>query len=141
MSNIRPRRGYEFEKHVVESLNATGWKARRLGSPSIELPDVLAINNRTNTVCAIECKSGISTSLVVPADQIARCMEMVDDLRAYKNRLTVLSFKFVGRNRNRGLRYTSLLWNDSVPADTRCSYDGTVRVGGRITKLEEVDFI
>ena len=141
MSNVRARRGYAFETHMVELLESAGWKARRLGSPSIKLPDVLAINNQTNTVCAIECKSGISASLVVPADQIARCMEMVEDLGAYKNRLTVLAFKFVGENQDRKLKYVFLLWNDSVPADTRCSYDGTVRIGGRISKLKEVDFI
>ena len=140
MSNIRARRGYAFERYMVELLNSAGWKARRLGSPSVSLPDVLAIQNQSNTICAIECKSGINTSLTVPADQIARCMEIVDDLAAYENRLTVLAFKFVGRNRGRRLQHRFFIWNDSIPADTRCSYDGTIRVGDRITKLKEMYF-
>ena len=138
MGNIRAQRGYAFEKHVVGALNSRGWKARRLGSPSIALPDVLAIHNKSNTVCAVECKSGMSASLSVPADQVARCMEIVDDLRAYKNRLTILAFKFAGKKGGRKLLYRSLLWDGRGPEDVRCSYDGTVLIGGKIDSLEGV---
>ena len=141
MSNIRAQRGYAFERHVVDALNSAGWKARRLGSPSIALPDVLAIHNRSDTVCAIECKSGINTSLAVPADQVARCMEIVNDLMAYKNRLTILAFKFAGKKGGRKLLYRSLLWDGRKPEDVRCSYDGTVRIGGKTDTLEEVGLI
>lgn len=141
MGNIRSQRGYAFEKHVVKTLNSAGWKARRLGSPSIALPDVLAIHNQSNTVCAIECKSGMSASLVVPADQIARCMEIVDDLAAYRNRIAVLSFKFTGNGSGRKLLYRSLQWDGREPEDTRCSYDGTVRIGGKVDELQEAGFI
>ena len=41
------------------------WKAFRLGSPSIALPDVLAVNTEKSTIFTIEAKSGTSTSLLV----------------------------------------------------------------------------
>ena len=50
------------------SKKQKNWKAFRLGSPSIALPDVLAVNTQKSTIFTIEAKSGTSTSLPVPAD-------------------------------------------------------------------------
>ena len=58
---------HHCENDLEKSEN---WKAFRLGSPSIALPDVLAVNTEESTIFTIEAKSGTSTSLPVPADQI-----------------------------------------------------------------------
>ncbi|MBT7473115.1 MAG: resolvase, partial [Nitrosopumilus sp.] len=73
-AKTRRQRGYQWEDTIVKRFRKTkDWKAFRLGSPSIALPDVLAVNTEESTIFAIEAKSGTSTSLPVPADQIERC--------------------------------------------------------------------
>ena len=70
-ARTRRQRGYQWEDTIVKRFNGTtSWKAFRLGSPSIALPDVLAVSTDDNTIFTIEAKSGTSTSLPVPADQI-----------------------------------------------------------------------
>lgn len=45
-ARMRRQRGYHWEDTIVKRFNSVdGWKAFRLGSPSIALPDVLAVNN------------------------------------------------------------------------------------------------
>ncbi len=82
---MRRQRGYHWEETIVKRFNsAEKWKAFRLGSPSIALPDVLAVNTEENTIYTIEAKSGTSTSLPVPADQIERCLEWIKTFDIYK---------------------------------------------------------
>jgi len=70
-AKMRRQRGYHWEDTIVKRFNnTTEWRAFRLGSPSIALPDVLAVNNENEELFTIEAKSGTSTSLPVPADQI-----------------------------------------------------------------------
>ena len=74
-ARTRRQRGYQWEDTIVKRFNSNDkWKAFRLGSPSIALPDVLAVNTDNSTIFTIEAKSGTSTSLPVPADQIERCL-------------------------------------------------------------------
>jgi len=45
-ARTRRQRGYNWEDTLVKRFNATNsWKAFRLGSPSVALPDVLTVNN------------------------------------------------------------------------------------------------
>ena len=98
-AKIRRQRGYQWEDTIVKRFkNTEKWKAFRLGSPSIALPDVLAINTEESTIFSIEAKSGTSTSLPVPADQIERCMEWVNTFDIFKKRNVILAFKFLSKN-------------------------------------------
>jgi len=50
-ARIRRQRGYHWEDTLVKRFNnSEKWKAFRLGSPSIALPDVLAVNTEENTI-------------------------------------------------------------------------------------------
>ena len=95
-ARTRRQRGYNWEDTLVKRFNAVKyWKAFRLGSPSVALPDVLAVNNPESTIFTIEAKSGTGTTLQVPFDQIERCMSWVDNFQVYKNREVILAFKFL----------------------------------------------
>src|SRR5574340_1798412 len=71
IARTRRQRGYNWEDTLVKRFNSMdGWKAFRLGSPSVGLPDILAVSTMANTIYTIEAKSGTSTTLYVPYDQI-----------------------------------------------------------------------
>ena len=132
-ARIRRQRGYHWEDTLVKRFNsAEKWKAFRLGSPSIALPDVLAVNTEENTIYTIEAKSGTSTSLPVPADQIERCLEWIKTFDIYKKRNVLLAFKFLSKKRiglgtyeNRELREFYKIWDESLEiTDCVCTYEG-----------------
>ena len=85
--------------HCKEIQKTENWKAFRLGSPSISLPDVLAVNTDESTIFTIEAKSGTSTSLPVPADQIERCLDWIKTFDIYKKKQVLLAFKFLSKKR------------------------------------------
>ena len=100
IARTRRQRGYNWEDTLVKRFNSSeNWKAFRLGSPSIALPDVLAVNTAKSALFTIEAKSGTSTSLPVPADQIERCQRWVDTFDIYQDRKVVLAFKFLSKKR------------------------------------------
>ncbi len=132
-ARTRRQRGYHWEDTIVKRFNKTDrWKAFRLGSPSIALPDVLAVNTDNSTIFTIEAKSGTSTSLPVPADQIERCLSWIKTFDIYKKRNVILAFKFlskkridIGKYENRELREFFKIWDESLEiTDCVCSYDG-----------------
>jgi len=132
-SRTRRQRGYQWEDTIVKRFNgADNWKAFRLGSPSIALPDVLAVNTDNSTIFTIEAKSGTSTSLPVPADQIERCLSWIKTFDIYKKRNVILAFKFLSKKRigigeyeNRELREFFKIWDESLEiTDCVCTYDG-----------------
>jgi Holliday junction resolvase len=132
-SRMRRQRGYQWEDTLVKRFNgAEKWKAFRLGSPSIALPDVLAVNTEENAIYTIEAKSGTSTSLPVPADQIERCLEWIKTFDIYKKRNVLLAFKFlskkridVGKYESRELREFYKIWDESLEiTDCVCTYEG-----------------
>ena len=50
-SRMRRQRGYQWEDTIVKRFNgAENWKGFRLGSPSVALPDVLAVNTKKSTI-------------------------------------------------------------------------------------------
>jgi len=98
----RRQRGYFWEDTLVKRFNALeGWKAFRLGSPSVALPDILVVNNKKSTIFTIEAKSGTVDRLPVPSDQISRCLNWVNNFSLYKNRKVILAFKFLSKKTNR----------------------------------------
>ncbi len=132
-ARLRRQRGYHWEDTLVKRFNSVEeWKAFRLGSPSIALPDVLAVSTEKNTIYAIEAKSGTSTSLPVPADQIERCLEWIKTFDIFKKRNVLLAFKFlskkrigVGKYESRELREFYKIWDESLEiTDCVCTYEG-----------------
>ena len=132
-AKTRRQRGYQWEDTLVKRFNKTEkWKAFRLGSPSIGLPDVLAVNTEESTLFTIEAKSGTGTSLPVPADQIERCLDWIKTFDIYEKRSVLLAFKFLSKKRiglgkyeNRELREFYKIWDNSVEiTDCVCTYDG-----------------
>lgn len=132
-ARMRRQRGYHWEDTIVKRFNnVNNWKAFRLGSPSVGLPDVLAVNNSDSSIFTIEAKSGTTTSLPVPADQIERCLRWIDTFDIYKKRQVILAFKFLSKKRinigqyeSRELREFFKIWDDNMEiTDCVCSYDG-----------------
>ena len=132
-ARLRRQRGYQWEDALVKRFkNTENWKAFRLGSPSIALPDVLAVNTKENAIFTIEAKSGTSTSLAVPADQIERCLDWIKTFDIYKKRNVLLAFKFlskkridIGKYESRELREFYKIWDESLEiTDCVCTYDG-----------------
>ena len=145
-AKTRRQRGYQWEDTLVKRFNnSNDWKAFRLGSPSIALPDVLAVNTNESSLFTIEAKSGTSTSLVVPADQIERCLEWIKTFDIYKKRNVLLAFKFLSKKRiglgkyeGRELREFYKIWDESHEiTDCVCTYDGEffAKVNGKRQEL------
>jgi Holliday junction resolvase len=133
IARTRRQRGYNWEDTLVKRFNAlSDWKAFRLGSPSVALPDILAVSNFQSTIYTIEAKSGTGTTLQVPFDQILRCLNWTNHFELYKKRKVVLAFKFlskkrigVGKYENRQLREFYKVWDESEkPIDCVCTYNG-----------------
>ena len=134
ISRIRRQRGYHWEDTLVKRFNRLdNWKAFRLGSPSVALPDILSLNNDDSIIFTIEAKSGTSTSLTVPFDQIVRCMNWTENFKVYQTREVILAFKFLSKKRignslyeKRELREFFKVWDTKrMPIDIVCKYDGT----------------
>ena len=145
-AKTRRQRGYQWEDTIVKRFKKTeNWKAFRLGSPSIALPDVLAVNTEKSTIFTIEAKSGTSTTLPVPADQIQRCLDWIKTFDIYKNKQVLLAFKFlskkrvdVGMYKNRELREFFKIWDDKLEiTNCICTYDGKIysKINGKKEEL------
>ena len=134
IARTRRQRGYNWEDTLVKRFNSIdGWKAFRLGSPSVGLPDILAVSTKENTIYTIEAKSGTGTSLQVPYDQITRCLRWIHTFELYKTRKMIIAFKFLSKKRigkgkyePRELREFYKIWDESNPiTNFVCTYDGT----------------
>lgn len=150
-ARTRRQRGYRWEDILVKRLNSCdGWRAFRLGSPSIGLPDVIAANTGNDMMLAIEAKSGTSDNIPVPKDQIERCSRWLDAFGKYSNRHVIVAFKFmskkwkkVGVYENRERREYFKRWEPhKIPCDLVCSYDGSTfaLAGGKRKKLRMTNF-
>ncbi len=144
-AKMRRQRGYQWEDTIVKRFNGTrDWKAFRLGSPSIALPDVLAVNNKEKSIFTIEAKSGTGTSLPVPADQIERCLSWINTFDIYERKNVILAFKFLSKKRisiekyeNRELREFFKIWDQNLDiTDCVCRYDGKIFAKRKNSKEE-----
>ena len=151
ISRTRRQRGYQWEDTLVKRFNKLdNWKAFRLGSPSVALPDILSLNNEDSIIFTIEAKSGTSTSLTVPFDQIIRCMNWTENFKVYQTRQVILAFKFLSKKRignslyeKRELREFFKVWNTKLtPIDIVCKYDGTTYglMGGKRKSIKLKDY-
>ena len=134
IAKIRRQRGYQWEDTLVKRFNKMGdWKAFRLGSPSVALPDILSVNNKDSILYTLEAKSGTGTTLTVPFDQIIRCLNWTNNFEVYKTRHVILAFKFLSKRRigvgeyeKRELREFYKMWDSRKdPTDMVCRYDGS----------------
>ena len=134
IARTRRQRGYNWEDTLVKRFNKMDeWKAFRLGSPSVALPDILCVNNKDSIIFTIEAKSGTGTTLTVPYDQIIRCLNWTNNFKVYEIRHVILAFKFLSKKRigvgeyeNRELREFYKVWDErKTPTDIVCRYDGT----------------
>ena len=150
-ARIRRQRGYNWEDTLVKRFNSLeSWKAFRLGSPSVALPDVLCVNNLECTIFTIEAKSGTGTTLHVPFDQIERCLNWIDNFRVYQKRDVILAFKFLSKKRigtgqyeKRDLHEFYKVWDKKKKIiDVVCTYDGKTYAlkNGKQKKLVLKDF-
>lgn len=151
IARTRRQRGYHWEDTLVKRFNAIDdWKAFRLGSPSVGLPDILAVSTKNSTIYTIEAKSGTTNSLVVPYDQILRCLKWIDTFEIYNTRKVVFAFKFLSKKRiglgtyeKRELREYYKVWDKKNEiSDFACNYDGTTWaiVNGSREKLHLKDY-
>jgi len=151
IAKTRRQRGYQWEDTLVKRFNKMDdWKAFRLGSPSVALPDILSVNNKDSVFYTIEAKSGTGTTLTVPFDQIIRCSNWTDNFEVYKTRKVILAFKFlskkrigVGKYEKRELREFYKVWDQKKPPiDMVCKYDGTTYAlkAGKQKKLVLKDY-
>ncbi len=133
IARTRRQRGYHWEDTIVKRFNGLkNWKAFRLGSPSVALPDVLVVSTKNNTIFTIEAKSGTGTTLQVPFDQIIRCLKWTDTFELYRKRKVILAFKFlskkridIGKYESRELREFFKVWDESLKiTDCVCTYEG-----------------
>ena len=151
-ARTRRQRGYNWEDTLVKRFNSLQyWKAFRLGSPSVALPDVLAVNNSESKIFTIEAKSGTGTTLQVPFDQIERCLNWVNNFEVYQKREVILAFKFlskkrigVGKYEKRELHEFYKVWDKTKkPTNFVCTYDGKTYAlkNGKQKKLTLKDFL
>ena len=150
IARTRRQRGYNWEDTLVKRFNSIdGWKAFRLGSPSVGLPDILAVSTKDNTIYTIEAKSGTSTTLHVPYDQILRCLKWIHTFELYQTRKMIIAFKFLSKKRigkgkyeSRELREYYKIWDESHPVTNFvCTYDGATYAlqGGKRIQLNLKD--
>ncbi len=135
IARTRRQRGYHWEDTIVKRFNGLkDWKAFRLGSPSVALPDVLVVSTKNSTIFTIEAKSGTGTTLQVPFDQIIRCLKWTNNFELYKKRKVILAFKFLSKKRidigvyeSRELREFFKVWDESLKiTDCVCTYEGDI---------------
>nr|AIF13796.1 resolvase, Holliday junction-type [uncultured marine thaumarchaeote KM3_64_C01] len=152
IARTRRQRGYNWEDTLVKRFNSIkSWKAFRLGSPSVALPDVLSVNNVASAIFTIEAKSGTGTTLFVPFDQIERCLNWINTFQVYQKREVILAFKFLSKKRigtgkyeKRELREFYKVWDKKKKViGCVCTYDGKTYAlkNGKQKKLVLKDFL
>lgn len=151
IAQTRRQRGYHWEDTIVKRFNAMdSWRAFRLGSPSVKLPDVLAVSNTESSIFTIEAKSGTVSSLPVPSDQIERCLNWITTFDLYKNRKVIFAFKFLSKKRvglgvyeKRELKEFFKVWDANQDiTNCVCTYNGETYGlnNGKRIKLELKDY-
>ena len=147
-NQTRRNRGYSFENSIVKEFNdSDGWIAKRLGSPSTALPDVMCVNDFYKTVIAIEAKSTVQNYAYVPQDQIERCRDWVNMFGVYDTKHVVLAFKFgysmkvIGKNiQRRKTKIFYKVFSKSLKiGDIRADYDCNILLKSETGEWEPVE--
>lgn len=146
-ARTRRQRGYHWEDTLVKRFNAvSGWKAFRLGSPSVALPDILVVSTKNSSIFTIEAKSGTVSTLPVPKDQVERCLKWAQTFDIYNTRNVIFAFKFLSKKRvgvgeyeSRELREYYKVWDQTKEiTDFVCTYEGKT-YGLKDSKRYELD--
>jgi len=134
VGNISHSRGYGYENLLVTRINkCLGWKANRFGGATATFPDIIAVNNKTSTLLAIEAKTtATKDSLFVPHEQRKRCDDILKMFGRYENKVSVLAFKFMKKRRNKGvyekrkiMEYYKVI-NWALGYSVKCTYNGWI---------------
>ncbi len=120
-SNLRKARGYAWEDAIVKRFRTSGWDAVRLGSPSIRLPDVIAVKG--NTIVAIEAKSVSVNVVSVLKEKVENTIRFVNMFRAYRRRFAVLAVKFMAKKHVAKGRYRPRELREFYFIMPMCDYD------------------
>lgn len=140
-NKLKKQRGRSFEVHIKEMFEAHDFTSYAIGSNSKDVPDVVAWHDDSKTVVAIEAKSTASKYCIVPAKQIQRCLDFVNDLGLYDEKYVILAFKFKGLKNTRELKYYYKIIPFSIfPNRISCNYDGVCSAGGKKKQLEDFKF-
>lgn len=148
-SRLRRNRGYTFESQLVQKFKENNWESKRLGSPSTNLPDVMAINNIHKRVVSVEAKSTTLNLAYVPEDQINRCINWVNMLDLYETKEVVLAFKFPATTTHknkpvkRKLRYFYKVFPHKKlnPIIIKCNYNGdTFTMNDKVILMRDFKF-
>ena len=136
MSN--KQKGSNAERELVKLFTSHGWRAVRVAGSGVgeDSPCDLIAAKAKRKGFTIEAKSGTSTSLPVPADQIERCMSWIKTFDVYKEKNVILAFKFlskkrigIGKYESRELREFFKIWDNELDiTNCVCSYDGKIFV-------------
>ena len=122
INKTRRQRGYAFESSIVKKFNQSSyWIAKRLGSPSTNLPDVMGIDNSHKTIIALEAKSTAGNVVYVPQDQIERCEQWIKHFQLYEIKQVLLGFKFgqiKGKRKLKTFCCNSLCWFSTTSKQT-----------------------
>lgn len=116
-----------FESHEFIS--------HKIGSNSKDVPDVVAWNDTSKTVVAVEAKSTASNSCIVPAKQIQRCINWVNELGLYTEKFVILAFKFkaagVKPNRRKLQYHYKIVPCNIISNNISCNYEGICSSDGK----------
>lgn len=127
-NRTRRQRGYAFETSIAKLFNKSNyWIAKRLGSPSTNLPDVMAVNNTHLTMISMEAKSTVGDVAYIPQDQIERCIEWNSNFYIYKNQIVILAFKFGQVAGEKKLTtFYKVFPSDAIPNEVKCKRNGRI---------------
>jgi len=141
-NKLKKQRGRSFEVHIKEMFESHGFSSYAIGSNSKDVPDVVAWHDTSRTVVAVEAKSTASKYCLVPAKQIHRCVDFINDLGLYTKKFVILAFKFKSSSKDkRKLKYHYKIIEYSIfLSNISCNYDGVCSVGGKRIQLEDFKF-
>ncbi len=114
-NRISRSRGYSFEHNIVQYLEKIGWRAKRLGGSSTNLPDILATHR--DTMYSMEAKSVMmpaKKSALIPYDQVLRCIDMLTMFPVYSEQYLVFAFKFSLKGYRPAYHYFAFDVNDTT---------------------------
>ena len=116
VNRTRRTRGYTFEdkirKKVNEIDNQRLWYCRRLGGSSTGLPDlVITFNQYMGALVAMECKSTKDKYVLeIPADQVWRCVDVLDVFGMYGCKWVCFAFYFAKSEKCKRLKPITSYW-------------------------------
>ena len=116
VNKTRRTRGYAFEDKIRKKINSIDnekqWHCRRLGGSSTGLPDlVITFNQYMGALVAMECKSTKDKYVLeIPADQVQRCVDVLDLFGTYGCKWVAFAFYFAKSDKCKRLKPIQVYW-------------------------------